>query len=225
MNRLFGQVISSITAGLRFDGCLNTDLIEFQTNLVPYPRIHYPLCVYAPTLPAEKAYHELMSIEELTNYVFEPCNSMVKVDIRQGRYMACCMLYRGDVSPKDVNFAIRNIKSKKLIRFVDWCPTGFKIGINYQPPTAVPGADLAKVQRNCCMLNNTTAIGEAWARMGRKFDMMYAKRAFVHWYIAEGMEEGEFQEARDDVAALEKDYEEVGIDTEEGGTYEGEEEF
>ncbi|GIY90449.1 tubulin alpha-1A chain [Caerostris extrusa] len=192
LNRLIGQIVSSITASLRFDGALNVDLTEFQTNLVPYPRIHFPLATYAPVISAEKAYHEQLTVSEITNACFEPANQM------------------------DVNAAIATIKTKRTIQFVDWCPTGFKVGINYQPPTVVPGGDLAKVQRAVCMLSNTTAIAEAWARLDHKFDLMYAKRAFVHWYVGEGMEEGEFAEAREDLAALEKDYEEVGVDSMEG---------
>ncbi|XP_072019287.1 tubulin alpha chain-like [Amphiura filiformis] len=213
LNRLIAQIVSSITASLRFEGALNVDLSEFQTNLVPFPRIHFPLATYAPIISAEKAHCEQLTVADITNSCFEPPNQMVKCDPRHGKYMACCMLYRGDVVPKDVQAAIATIKTKPNIQFVDWCPTGFKVGINYQPPTVVPGGDLAKVQRAVCMLSNTTAIAEAWARLDHKFDLMYAKRAFVHWYVGEGMEEAEFSEAREDLAALEKDYEEVGIDS------------
>ena len=225
LNRLIAQVISSLTASLRFDGSLNVDMTEFQTNLVPYPRIHFPLCSYAPVISAEKAYHEQLSVAELTNSVFEPSNMMVKCDPRHGKYMACCLLYRGDIVPKDVNNAVAAIKTKRTIQFVDWCPTGFKVGINYEPPAVVPGGDLAKVQRALCMLSNTTAVAEAWSRLDHKFDLMYAKRAFVHWYVGEGMEEGEFSEAREDLAALEKDYEEVATESMDVGEGEGGEEF
>lgn len=213
LNRLISQVVSSITASLRFNGALNVDMAEFQTNLVPYPRIHFPLASYAPVLPIQKVSHEGVTVADLTSRVFDADSQMVKCDPATGKYMACCLLYRGDVVPKDVNAAIATVKAKTNIRFVDWCPTGFKIGINYNPPCTVPDGDLAAVHRGVSMLASTTAINDAWCRLDHKFDLMFAKRAFVHWYTGEGMEVSEFQEARENLAALEKDYEEVAEDT------------
>eukprot|EP00913_Durusdinium_trenchii_P032715 g30624.t1 len=210
------QVATAVVEPYNTVLCVHSLLEHTDTNLVPYPRIHFMLTSYAPVISAEKAYHEQLSVAEITMSVFEPASMMVKCDPRHGKYMACCMMYRGDVVPKDVNAAVATIKTKRTIQFVDWCPTGFKCGINYQPPTVVPGGDLAKVMRACCMISNSTAIAEVFSRIDHKFDLMYSKRAFVHHYVGEGMEEGEFSEAREDLAALEKDYEEVGIETAEG---------
>lgn len=73
------------------------------------------LCSYAPIISNEKAYHEYISVPEITNSVFEPANMMATCDPRHGKYMACSLLYRGDVISKDVNASIAIIKKKKTI--------------------------------------------------------------------------------------------------------------
>lgn len=159
LNRLFGQVTSSLTAPMRFEGATQVTFAEFQTNLVPYPRIHYPLVSYAPFTSLSKAGHERDTVGILTEMVFQRDHQMLKVDPTRGKYMACVMLYRGFVPPNAVNIAIRYLKSYKL-KFVDWCPTGFKISINYQPAACVPGSGLAVGNAALCGVTNSTAIAE-----------------------------------------------------------------
>jgi len=213
INRLIAQVVSSLTASLRFEGSLNIDMNDFPTTLVPYPRLHMLVTSYAPMVSASRSRHENFSVSELTSDVMtNPGTLLTGCDLRMGKFMSCCLMYRGDITPHDVKNAMALMKTKRTVQFVDWCPTGFKCGVNSQPPTKLPGSEMAQLKRAVCMVANSTAIADTLSRIDHKFDLMYAKRAFVHWYVGEGMEEGEFTEAREDLAALEKDYEEVAMD-------------
>merc|ERR1712141_355381 len=137
-------------------------------------------------------------------------------------YMAVSVNYRGQVKAKKANATVQWMKQNKKACFVEWMPTGFKVGLNERPANKVENDEMAQFEKNVVMIANNTAVSRVFSeRISKKYDMMYSQRAFVHWYVGEGMEEGDFAEAREDLAALEKDYEEVGIETAEG---EGEEE-
>ena len=66
------------------------------------------------------------------------------------------------------------------------CSNGLKLGINYEPPSAVKNSDQAEVTSAACMLLNTSAITGKFIVIYQKFDLLYAKRAFVHWFVAHG---------------------------------------
>jgi tubulin alpha len=83
------------------------------------------------------------------------------------------------------------------------------VGINYSAPVQVPGGDLAKSVRAACMFANNTSVKNIFQKIANKFDKVYSKRAFVHWFVGEGMEEGAFSEAREDLADFLQDYDEV----------------
>ena len=118
MNQIIAQAMSSITASLRFEGSLNVDLNEIPTNLVPYPRDHFTMMSYAPIITREKAQRQTLNVKELTYSLFDPSNLMIQLDdINKGKMISCCMMYRGDVSTREINTAIQTVKESGNVPF------------------------------------------------------------------------------------------------------------
>ena len=101
---------------------------------------------------------------------------MVKCNPELGKCIACFMIYRGDIIPKDVNASIALIKNKNSIKFVDLVPIGFKCGINYQSSTVVQGGEIGNVMRSLCLISNSNSISQVFSKICRKIDRLFSRK-------------------------------------------------
>ncbi|GLH09958.1 Tubulin beta-3 chain [Gryllus bimaculatus] len=67
---------------------------------------------------------------------------------------------------------------------------------------------------------NTTAIQEVFKRISEQFSAMFRRKAFLHWYTGEGMDEMEFTEADSNMIDLISEYQQYQEATAEDEDFE-----
>jgi len=198
LNHLVSATMSGVTCCLRFPGQLNSDLRKLAVNLIPFPRLHFFMISYAPLTARGVQGYRNITVPELVQQMFDAKNMMCASDPRHGRYLTAAALFRGAMSTRDVDDQMVSSLNKNSSYFVEWIPNNIKSAVCDIPP---PGLKMATT-----FVGNSTSIQEMFKRISEQFSAMFRRKAFLHWYTGEGMDEMEFTEAESNMNDLVSEY-------------------
>merc|ERR1719341_874982 len=136
--------------------------------------------------------------------MFDAKNMMTAADPRHGRYLTVAAIFRGRMSMKEVDEQMLAVQNKNSANFVEWIPNNVKVAVCDVAPRGLP--------------MSATFIQEIFRRISEQFTAMFRRKAFLHWYTGEGMDEMEFTEAEsnmNDLVSEYQQYQEATADIEE----------
>lgn len=217
LNHLISAVMSGVTCSLRFPGQLNSDLRKLAVNLVPFPRLHFFMIGFTPLTSRGSQQYRALTVPELTQQMWDAKNMMCAADPRHGRYLTAAALFRGRMSTKEVDEQMLNVQNKNSSYFVEWIPNNVKASVCDIPPKGL--------KMSATFVGNSTAVQEMFKRVSEQFTAMFRRKAFLHWYTGEGMDEMEFTEAESNMNDLVSEYQQYqDASAEEEGEFDEEEE-
>ncbi|SAM03696.1 hypothetical protein [Absidia glauca] len=198
LNQLVSAVMSGVSTSLRFPGQLNSDLRKLCVNMVPFPRLHFFMVGYAPLTAFGSQQYRNLSVPELTAQMFDARNMMAASDPRHGRYLTAATIFRGRLSTKEVENQMLAVQQKNSSYFVEWIPNSVKCSLCDIPPVGL--------KMSGTFIGNTTAIQDLFKRVNEQFTAMFRRKAFLHWFTSEGMDEMEFTESESNMQDLVSEY-------------------
>lgn len=198
MNSLISKTMSGVTCSLRYPGQLNSDLRKLAVNLVPFPRLHFFITGYAPLYAPNTGAYRQYTVSELSAQQFDYKNMMCACDPRRGLYLTASCIFRGKVATRDVDDCMKSIHQKNNHLFVEWIPNNITTSVNNVSPADSP--------ITTTFLGNCTAIQEVFTRVSNQFTAMFRRKAYLHWFTGEGMDESEFYEAESNMNDLIAEY-------------------
>ena len=201
VNHIAQAALSGITCSLRFPGNLNSDMRKLAMNLQLFPRLHFYVPGLAPFTSLNSQHYQPLTVPELYQASYNAQNMLCSIDPRHGRYLTLCLTFRGLHSLKEIDEQVVNVSNRNSSYFVEWVPCNIK----YMNCDIVPEKGELKLP-SVTSIASTTAIQNMFVRLGEQFSNLYHRRAYVHWYRGEGMDEYEFEEAESNMNDLVSEY-------------------
>ena len=194
LNHLVSLTMSGVTTCLRFPGQLNADLRKLAVNMVPFPRLHFFMPGFAPLVSRNSQKYQKLRVTQLVSQLFDAGNSMAGCNPRRGRYLTVAAVMRGKVAMKEVEEEMSSMQNKLSDNFVPWIP--------HNTMTAACDVAPTGLEKSGTVIANSTAISDLFYRISTRFSALFKRKAFVHNYVSEGLDEMEFSEAGSNIDDL-----------------------
>jgi tubulin beta len=199
LNHLASIAISGITNPLRLpvtSGSIST-LKEIKACLVrsQCSQLHFLTSCSVPLTARGSQIYRSLSTQELIQKVSDKNNMLAAVDPGTGRCLAAHIVLCGDL---DMKIDEQISQYKNTTSFATWLPADTKASLSRTSPLGQKAAAIG--------IFNSTAIRNMFARIGDQFSAMLQKKAFVHWYTGEGMNEDELSSADNHLKNLISEY-------------------
>ena len=237
LNNLMAQLVASVTQGFRFYGSHQKDLTNLQRKSEKSHHGHCHNRIKSNTQFSHKHHASHTSLDSLATALvpfaslrhvsayqglgeegLQGWAPMLETDAGEGRSvsLSSCVFYSGALTPTNVQARIESLDkthhsfSRSQISIHNVVEVAEEESSCCWRPTKVVALDQSNSR--ACKLSNNTSFAANLGKVGVKFDRMYAKRAFVHWFVGIGIEDDTFQYVRNDVRAIEQSYLEANDD-------------
>ena len=194
LNHTIAQTLCNTSASMRFPGMLNMDLRNLATNLIMFPRMKFLNVSNSPLTSRFQSTYQPIQTYEIMDDLLSLNSCMVDIKDRDKishptflSIYSACLMFRGKSNGTEIDNGIISFKKDKSSHLKEWIPDNFKYSMcGVAPPN---------VKESGTMLMNSSTSAMNLRGISYKFTEMFRKKAFLHWYIQEGMDEMEFTEA------------------------------
>ena len=222
LNNLVAQTVASVTQGFRFYGSHDKQFTSCQRKFEEHRNQHSQkqhkhhashtnLDSLATALVPFASLRHVSAYQGWGEEGLQGWSPMLEVNTLEGHSnsLSTCVFYSGSLTSTDVQARVESL-DKTLQLF---SRTQISVHNIVEVAKEEPGCcwrptkeALHQADWRACKLSNESSFASNLGRVGVKFDEMFAKRAFVHWFVGIGIEDDTFSYVRNDVRAIEQSY-------------------
>lgn len=200
-NHLIAGVLGLITGPMRFQGPLPTSFSSLVMNMAPLQKFHLLSPSLAPLAAKLTPQFKALSAEEVFLQMSDPTNFLTKTPFKNEKTLAKGNFFRGHLGDQELETLAAGLfrNSQEFLGKV--AEKSAFLAHSAVPPKGMKLAGGSLV--------NTAGFRHDLREIKKKFDKLFLKKTFLHWFLGNGMEEAEFQEKSGKIEEIIKEYEEL----------------